>query len=132
MSRPKILIVENDAYLRSFLTRTLRECGCAVEAVGNYSDGLKQAQVTHFSLCLTDEVLPDGSGSDLCQQIQTLNTGVPVVICYSKEGDGSVAQNAGAQASFKIGDYMTYRLRELVAQLVSRGVESGRVEMRVS
>ncbi len=118
---PTILLVEGDAFLRGFLTRVLRECGCEVEAVSNYQEGLARAQVTHFSLCLTDVTLPDGSGADLCRQIHTINTGVPVAICYLREGHDSVALQSGAEASVDIGDYVTYQLHQVLDQLVGMG-----------
>ena len=120
---PRILLVEGDAPLRGFLTRVLRECGCAVVAVGSYREGLSQAQMNHFSMCMTDACLPDGSGSDLCQEIHTINTGVPVVICYSHDGQGDAALQAGAQATVKIGDYVTCQLQLVLNQLVEIGME---------
>jgi DNA-binding response OmpR family regulator len=118
---PKILLIEADAVLRGFLTRVLRECGCSVEAVGSYREGLARAEVNHFSLYLTDAELPDGSGVDLCRRIQTITTGASVVICYSRDGQDRIASQAGAQASLKIGEYMTHQLHQVLNQLVGMG-----------
>ena len=122
---PTILLVEGDDFLRGFLTRVLRECGCAVQGVSNYKEGLTQAQFFCFSLCLIDVTLPDGSGIDLCRQIHAINGGVPVVICYGGDGHDRMALQAEAQASLKIGDYMTYQLHRLIDQLVGKGTGVG-------
>ena len=123
---PRVLLVEGDAHLRDFLTRVLRECGCAVEAVGSYGEGLSQAQINHFSMCMTDACLPDGSGPDLCREIDTINTGVPVVICYSRGGQGDVALHTDTSAPAKIGDYVTCQLQRVLNQLVEMGLEAER------
>ena len=125
---PKVLLVEGDAVLRNFLTRVLRERGCAVEAVSSYREGLIRAQVKRFSLCLTDAMLTDGSGMDLCRQIHTVNSGVPVVICYSGDHD-RIALEAGAQAYLRMGDYVTYQLHQLLSQLVKTGADVVQSEM---
>jgi len=67
---------------------------------------------------MADATLPDGSGLDLCRKIHEINTGVPVVICYSRDGQRDDALQAGAQASLKIGDYMTWQLLQVLYQLV--------------
>jgi len=121
-SMPKILLVEGNAHLRTFLTRVLHECGCEVEAAGNYDEGLRQAQVNHFSFCLTDESLPDGSGSDLCRKIHTLDAEVPVVVCYSHDGQRNAAMEAGALATVKIGDFMTCQLKQVMNHLLGFGL----------
>jgi len=120
-SMPKVLLVESDDRLRSFLSRVLRECGCAVEAVGSYEDGLKRAQVNHFTLCMTGAALPDGSGSDLCRRIQDINTGVPVLICYSRARTEDIDLKAEPA---RIGDYVTCHLHQVLNQLVKIGLEA--------
>jgi DNA-binding NtrC family response regulator len=126
-SVPKVLLVEGDDRLRGFLSRVLHECGCAVEAVSSYDDGLKRAQVNHFTLCMAGASLPDGSGSDLCRKIQDINTGVPVLICYSRGRIGDLVSQPGTQTSVREGDYVTCQLQQVLNQLVEIGLEAERV-----
>ncbi len=118
---PTVLIVEGEPLLRGFLTRVLRECGCAVDPASNYHEGLTRAQTRHYSLCLADANLPDGSGSDLCRQINNINTGVPAVFCYSYDCC-DFAVHVDAQAPMDTGKHVTDRLQQLLNQLLGMGV----------
>ena len=60
-----ILLVEDDAALRSFIAHLLKQAGHAVEVAANVDQGLSQLVAGTPSLVITDKNLPDGSGLKL-------------------------------------------------------------------
>jgi two-component system, OmpR family, response regulator len=65
-SPPKrILVVEDDAPLRSLLELLLRDAGLSVTGVGTGGEALRQLACSRFDLALLDIGLPDMSGLDV-------------------------------------------------------------------
>lgn len=65
--KPKILLVEDDGAMRRFLEITLQRAGYAVVSA---EDGLAAMQIAlseNFEVVVTDAVMPNLTGHDLCR-----------------------------------------------------------------
>jgi signal transduction histidine kinase/DNA-binding response OmpR family regulator len=116
--RPRVLIVEDDADLRGFLTRLLVNDGWAVEAVSDAETGLIAAAGTRpFDVVLTDLMLPGRNGLELVAELRTSHatSRVPIIILTARGGVDAAAEGLAAGAD----DYITkpFSSRELLARV---------------
>ncbi|HHX86979.1 MAG TPA: response regulator, partial [Firmicutes bacterium] len=62
----KLLLVEDDIFLRDGLYELLRREGYAVDCAGTCREARRLAAENRYHLIVLDIMLPDGSGLDLC------------------------------------------------------------------
>ena len=114
--RPTLLIVEDNAEVRSYLRRHLADTYRLVEASGG-RDGLSTARTVEPDLILTDLMMPELDGIELCQQIRAddalARTPVVLLTARAAEEDAVAGLEAGADA------YVTkpFSMAELQARL---------------
>ena len=115
MSGARILIVEDDAELRSVLTRSLTEEGFNVEGARDGAQLLERVDGFAPDVLIVDIGLPDADGRDLCQALRARGMTAPVVFLTARD---SLAERL---SGFDAGgdDYVTkpFALAELVARL---------------
>ncbi len=68
----RILVVDDDAMMRSFPPTVMREEGYAVEEAGNGKRALETLHRSEFDLVVTDLRMPDVSGMELLREGRTL------------------------------------------------------------
>jgi DNA-binding response OmpR family regulator len=85
-SKALILHVDDDPDVRLLMAGSLQELGYTVLTAGTVHEGLQLGKEMAFDLCILDVRLPDGTGIELCQQLRTLQPGVPIVY-YSAYSD---------------------------------------------
>jgi two-component system response regulator PilR (NtrC family) len=112
----KILVVDDEPDIRELLAITLRRMKLDVTAVGSVAEARQQLQKTVFQLCLTDMRLPDGTGLELIEFIQSAQRKLPVAM-ITAYGNLELAIDALKLGAF---DFLTKpldieRLRGLVA-----------------
>ena len=78
----KILIVEDTEDDLLIMKRYLKEAGYSnIITAENVAEGVKQALDEKPDLVITDTLLPDGNGFEVCQEIKTrLGLGSPKII----------------------------------------------------
>jgi signal transduction histidine kinase/DNA-binding response OmpR family regulator len=114
--RPTLLVVEDNADVRAYLRRHLGETYHVVEAAGG-AEGLETARETEPDLLITDLMMPEMDGIELCRQIRSDDAlaPVPVVLLTARaaEDDAVAGLDAGADA------YVTkpFSIEELKARL---------------
>jgi DNA-binding NtrC family response regulator len=98
-----VLIVDDDALMRSFLAEVLREEGHGVEEAGNGSDGLARLSARDFDLVVTDLRMPGLAGLDLLREGKRVRPDAAwvIVTAYGSIGSAVEAMKAGA------ADYLT-------------------------
>ena len=67
----KILIVEDDANSRTYLERALKTQGYSVESAANGVAGLEQAEQAPPDLIISDILMPEMDGFELCRRVKT-------------------------------------------------------------
>jgi two-component system, NtrC family, response regulator PilR len=93
-----LLIVDDEASLRDFLTIVFEEDGCHVETAATLAEGRAAIQKNEPDLVLCDLMLPDGSGLDLLREVKTQTPSVAVIMITAHTSTKSAieALKAGA------------------------------------
>lgn len=111
----KVLIVEDEAKMASFLERGLREEGYVVDIAADGAQGWKLASENNYDLFVVDWMIPQISGVDLCRKIREKGMTVPIILLTAKDStDDKVAGlDSGAD------DYLTkpFNFDELLARI---------------
>jgi two-component system response regulator PilR (NtrC family) len=115
VARPLILIVDDEADLRTLMRLALTRMGLDTELAQDLREARALLQQHSFDLCLTDLNLPDGSGLTLVQQIVEQQPQLPVAVitAYGSMDTAIEALKAGA-FDFVSKPIELPRLRELV------------------
>ena len=100
--RPIILVVEEDADTAEALRQILPRWGFDVRSAANLADARSAVAAGPFDLLLSDLVLPDGNGADLCRELQ-LDHHVPAIAVtgYSAPDDTARSKSAGFDRSLQ-------------------------------
>jgi len=98
MSRPTVLVVEDDSGLRLALEHGLAAEGFAVEVAPDARTGYERAAATRPDLVVLDWGLPDGDGRSACERLREVHPGVRVVMLTGRSDGERAAQEAGAAA----------------------------------
>lgn len=100
MSRPKVLIVEDDRAIAEVLMYNLNEFGFDVQATANGLDGIERAKSFLPDVILLDVMLPGIDGLEVCRQLrqiaETKATKIVMLTAKSEEADQLVGFNVGA------------------------------------
>jgi len=111
----RILIVEDEEKIGSFVKRGLREEGFAADLAGDGQTGLDLALSEPYDLVLLDVMLPDMQGTELCRRFRTAGKSAPVIMLTARDAvDDKVAGlDSGAD------DYLTkpFAFEELLARI---------------
>ena len=96
----RILQVEDHQDTANMLTIFLREIGYRVETIGTCKEGVEAIQVKRFDLFLFDNLLPDGTGIELCKEIRKNDQDSPIIFHSgaADQNDKVAALAAGANA----------------------------------
>ncbi|HYY76790.1 MAG TPA: response regulator transcription factor, partial [Gaiellaceae bacterium] len=111
----RILIVEDEARIASFVEKGLRANGFATEIAADGEAALTRMRVGTFDLVILDLGLPDRDGLDVLRDVRAHHAGLPVVILTARDSvrDTVVGLEGGAD------DYITkpFRFEELLARV---------------
>ena len=93
-----LLIVEDEAIIRTTLAEYLAEEGFDVTASATCRDAIAQVRERDFVVAICDVRLPDGDGIELCKRLQQLNPRLFVLIitAYATVETAVAAFQAGA------------------------------------
>jgi DNA-binding response OmpR family regulator len=109
-----VVIVEDDAQIRSALVRSLAERGYAARASATGLDGLTMIVDSRPDVVLLDLGLPDIDGEDLLRMIRAVSA-MPVVVITARDADDQVVRTLDAGAD----DYVVkpFSAAQLAARL---------------
>ncbi len=114
-AQERILLVDDDAEIRSLLNKYLGENGFAVRAVASAQEMQRLLQRESFSAMILDVMLPDGDGIALCAQLRANKFFLPILMLTARgqEIDRILGIEVGAD------DYLPkpFSPRELLARL---------------
>jgi DNA-binding response OmpR family regulator len=117
MSKPKILVAEDDAHIRQGLVDALESEGYAVVAARHGGEALQRYEAGGFDLVMLDVMMPERSGYDVCRGIRARDPRTPIILVTAKgeEIDKVVGLELGAD------DYITkpFGVRELLARVAA-------------
>lgn len=123
MSAPRILVVEDSPTQARLLCLILEDEGFAVEVVGDGPAALGQLAAAPFDLVVSDVLMPDVSGFDLCRTIKAdpALCEIPVVLVTTLREPQEIVQalQVGADSFIRKPyepDVLVARLRSLLAR----------------
>ena len=99
----RILVVEDEAALRSFLVRRLQREGWQVAAAASGAEALLAVRIRRPDLVVLDLGLPDLSGLDVCRELRRLPGYLPVLMLTGLDSRDDELRGFAAQAD----DYVT-------------------------
>jgi two-component system, OmpR family, response regulator len=119
----RVLVIEDDATLREYLAKGLREAGHAVDVAGDGKDGLFLATTESYAVIVLDRMLPGIDGMTILRTLRASENDVPVLV-LSALGDVD-ARVEGLKAGGD--DYLTkpFAFSELLARLEVLGRRRG-------
>ncbi|MBL6775850.1 MAG: response regulator transcription factor, partial [Candidatus Puniceispirillum sp.] len=115
-STSRLLIVDDDAYLRATLRQQLAVEGFSeIFQVGVVADLDNVLANANPDLILLDIQMPDGNGIDICQRLRRNGFAKPIVMLTAKGAEDDIVRGLEAGAN----DYITkpLRLGELIARI---------------
>jgi two-component system OmpR family response regulator len=114
MSR-RILVVEDDADTRDYVTKGLREAGFTVEASASGRDGLMHAVGGGFDAMVLDRMLPDLDGLSVLRSVRAAGVTAPAILLTAMSAIDERVRGLRSGAD----DYMVkpFSLIELTARL---------------
>ncbi len=124
----KILVVDDEAEIRSLLGAVLQNMGFQVVTAEDGAAALQQVQRERPAVILMDLSMPRMGGMDALPEIKRLDGEVPVIICTAH------ADLATAVRAMKLGayDYLTKPFDvELLGLTVQRAVERQQLRSRI-
>jgi len=121
----RILVVEDDKKVASFLGMGLREEGYAVDVANTGDDGLSNALIYEYDLLILDIMLPGRTGLDVVRELRGREHAVPVLLLTARDSEQDIVMGLDAGAD----DYLTkpFGFDELLARvraLLRRGGSS--------
>lgn len=111
----KILIVDDDARLRSLLQRFLEEQGFYVRGVGDAEQMDRTLSRELYSLMVLDLMLPGEDGLSICRRLRSAGSEMPIIMLTAKGDDNERIEGLEAGAD----DYLPkpFNPRELDARI---------------
>ncbi len=116
MSKPQILIVEDDTYLSAELAEQVSGGGYTATTVATLAEARNAlSPPASFDLMLLDVGLPDGDGLTLCADLRRNGENLPVIILSGRTEEDDVVQGLenGADAYMR----KPFHAAELMARL---------------
>lgn len=126
----KILLIEDDPHIISFLKRGLLEDGHCVETSEDGEEGEYLASINIYDLIILDWMLPNKEGIEVLKSLRRKNISIPILMLTAKGeiDDKVLGLNNGAD------DYLSkpFSYKELIARIeviYRRNLSDGRNEI---
>ena len=125
----RILIVEDEERIISFLNKGLSANGFTSVAASTGSEGLALARTGEFDLVILDIGLPDMDGFSVLNELRERDRRLPVIILTARDAVADTVHGLEGGAD----DYVTkpFRFEELLARIKARLREDRRPEATV-
>ena len=111
----RILLVEDERRLASFIQRGLKEEHYAVDVAHDGEKGVEMAQLNPYDLMILDVMLPEKDGFTICRELRAAKIETPILILTAKSSvkDKVTGLNMGAD------DYLgkPFEFEELLARV---------------
>ena len=98
-AKQRILLVEDHEDTSELMVLLLKQLDYEVATSASIAGALALAESKNFDLFVLDSLLPDGTGTELCQRIRQRDNSTPILFYSAQayEHDKQEALSAGAQ-----------------------------------
>ncbi|HVC00287.1 MAG TPA: response regulator transcription factor [Candidatus Dormibacteraeota bacterium] len=122
----RVLVVEDERKVASFVARSLRERTCAVDIVTTGRQAIESAQTAEYDLILLDLRLPDIDGLEVCRRLRQSGMETPILMLTAR---GLVEErvrglDAGAD-DYLVKPFALAELHARIRALSRRGLNRG-------
>lgn len=113
----RIILIEDDQRVSSFLKTGLEQTGYAVDVFENGTVGLEHFETEPYDLAIVDRMLPGLDGLSVCKQIRKAGSSVPILFLTAQDSVQDKVDGLQAGAD----DYLTkpFSFLELAARIES-------------
>lgn len=120
-SRPRVLIVDDEAPLLQLMCRFVAQLGYEVEAAstGTAAWAAFSKNPSEFALVIADLTLPDVSGQELLNRMLQQNPSLRLLVCSGYPADPGIFGD-GAKAGFLQKPFLPRMLETAVRELMER------------
>lgn len=111
----RLLVVEDDRKVASFLSKGLREEGYAVDCANDGSEGALMAKLHEYDLLVLDVMLPGATGLEIVRDLRSRESRVPILLLSARDSREDIVMGLDVGAD----DYLTkpFGLDELLARV---------------
>ncbi|NLZ32312.1 MAG: response regulator, partial [Firmicutes bacterium] len=88
----RLLLVEDDAFLRDGLCEMLRREGYAVDCAESCREARRLVTENSYRLIILDIMLPDGSGLDLCTAWRSSGCHTPILFLTARDEEVEIVR----------------------------------------
>lgn len=121
----RVMLVEDDAAIRTSLTRALEDLGYAVASASQGIRALEQLVASEPDVVLLDLGLPDIDGLKLLAMLRAA-TSVPVIVITARDDDATiVAALDGGADDYVVKPFGTAHVAARIRAVLRRGPSSG-------
>ena len=128
--KARLLIVEDEAAIRSGLLDVFVYHGYEVETADNGDDGLRLALGGKYDLVLLDVMLPGVDGFEICNRIRQQDRQQPIIMLTAKSSDEDIVQGLTLGADDYVAKPFSVQQLVLRVQAVLRRSGLGRAAAR--
>lgn len=120
----RILLVEDEIVTHRAICRIFERNNYDYIGVKNLTDAITKVKTEHFDIIFSDVVLPDGSGLDLLDKVNSYLLQVPFVVITASE-DKTLVQNAMKKGA---ADFLSkpFNLKN-IPTIIDRNIERQRI-----
>ncbi|HHV63360.1 MAG TPA: response regulator transcription factor [Firmicutes bacterium] len=128
----RVLVVEDEPKIASFVKRGLEEEGYAVDVAGDGESALDYAQSAQYDILILDIMLPKRDGVSVCQELRRRGFRAPILMLTARDAVDDRVEGLDAGAD----DYLVkpFAFKELLARmraLLRRPREVGPTRLQV-
>jgi two-component system, OmpR family, KDP operon response regulator KdpE len=117
----RLLLIEDDATIRTPLMRALKERGHAVASVGTAMEGVQAALTDRPDLVVLDLGLPDLDGREVLRMLRAVSP-VPVIVATARDDETEIVRvlDAGAD-DYVVKPFTAAQLESRIRAVLRRG-----------
>lgn len=124
--RMRVLVVEDERKVASFVARSLREKTCAVDIATSGQEAIEATRTAEYDLILLDLRLPDMDGLEICRRLRRDGVETPILMLTAR---GLVEErvrglDAGAD-DYLVKPFALAELHARIRALSRRGLNRG-------
>lgn len=116
MKQNRILIAEDDYFLRKCLTNFLKEEAARLDSAEDGAQAIRKIHKNEYQLILLDINMPKKNGFDVLREIDRMNLKTPTLVfsAFSEDASKELALSLGAKEYFVKNDLDVANLRQIV------------------